>query len=315
MDLNENSAGFPAEIEQRLASVEVPGKLVNRFISFGQFPLVRFLAQAGKDANITLRGIRSWGYADGGYRAVLEYELVTPEGTFEATVTVHGAEAPNHEYEQRQWHVELTKTSLLQDEAHVKLTPYGASVGRLYLNAHTFADGWKDEMGKPGRGGAFALMLPSGEREKALADLEKVLPLAALAGPFGASLAVSEGAALQQAARFLAGSMIRVEPKRFIVSDNERDEVVAKAHNIYHVKIDLARTPPLRRIEGGHILLSYDLQLSKPGDFVAECILDIEGDANALESSNPDAGWRVVSLRIISGKKTPPQPLQEALPN
>ena len=78
----------------------------------------------------------------------------------------------------------------------------------------------------------FLLPGDTPERETVLANLEKTAPLAAAAGPLGASLGLPAGAALQGMAQFLGGSGIQVEPKRFHVADAERNEVVAQVYKV-----------------------------------------------------------------------------------
>jgi hypothetical protein len=312
LELRENEIGFAAELEQLLSRAEVRGKQSSLFNLFYQFPLVRVLAQAGKDGKIVPRGIRSWGYIEGGYRVVLDYDIETPEGTFEATVAVHGTEAPNNEYERRQWYVELNHTRLNQDQASIRYTPFGENIARVNENAKKFLTEWKNEMSNPSREGSFVLTLPTAEREQALAELHKAARLGAAAGPLGASMALPIGSAIPGLTKFVNGSTVRLEPKRFTIPENERDEIMEQVRYLAGMglqgrMLEMADSPPIRKLEGGRIWLSYDVQISEPGNFLAECVVDLEGDANALASSNTDAAWRVAALRIVSGRKTPMQ--------
>src|SRR5262249_59104212 len=69
---------------------------------FRQMPLVRLLVQGGKEATFSLQGVRSLDYIRGGYRVALLYEISTPEGTFEAEVTVQSSTVQEGGYERRE---------------------------------------------------------------------------------------------------------------------------------------------------------------------------------------------------------------------
>ena len=313
LGLSEDDPGFTAEVENRFAAMEGPGRSASLYNLFNQFPLVRTLSQAGKEAVPVMRRVDSWDYVDGGYRVVFLYDLETPEGTISAKVAVHGVEAPSNEFEHRQWYVELGRTSL--DDSSRKPSNFGIAVDRVNLEGQLFIRDWQQKLHEPVRDGVFVFSLPGDQREKALASLKKITPLAAVAGPLGTSLSSPEGDTLQQLTRFIAGGPLRFDLQGAI-AEQERAEVVADLHRIiargpFQRKLNLQRIPPRRTVVDGRVRLGFDLQISGPNLYVIDCVLELEGNATTLETAAVEADFRLVALRVVSARKVTPEQSQQ----
>ncbi len=313
LGLREDDPNLLAEVEQRLAALEGPGRPVSMFNTFYQVPLVRLLVQNGREMKIIPRGVTTWDYVRGGYEVVFLYDLETPEGTFEATITTRGLTAPQTEYERRQWYIEMKQTRLNEQDAVLGLTDKGRATSRLVGSANGFLQQWLEEMAKPAREGAFLLSLPQGQREKARADLKNAAPLIAVAGPVGATLALPSGRTVEEFTRFLDGGLIRTDGWRIKGAEEDRREIVAHVRKLFAKRdfsgqLQPSRSMPLRLRVGDHLRFRHDIQIGEPGRYFAEGFLEIECDAKLLDSPEAQLDsrtWRFVALHLLNGKKAP----------
>lgn len=154
------------------------GSKYQRLINHDLFALI---SPVGKNARCEAKGIRSWTYLgtkQGGYQVDLNYDIVTPEGTFPAVISVLSSEGSKDEG--RVWQVLLEGTGLAPPGER-KLSALGANVMALRLDSREFARDWVRKLGQGHRDEAFLDTRPPAERP--------VLRQLAQAGPVTASAA------------------------------------------------------------------------------------------------------------------------------
>jgi hypothetical protein len=300
-----------AEVEQRILGLEGPRKTEKQPASmlntFNQLPLVRQLAQGGKETNLVLKGVVSWSYVRGGYEVVLLYDLEMPDATVEATITARGQTAPQNEYEQRQWYIDMKQSHLHEQDLMRRMTEQGRVMARIGGQSGEFLGKWQNEITGTERQGAFLLSLPAEQREQAKKAIEKAAPLAALAGSFGATTALPEGVTLEKLAQFCDGKPMEIDG-RFRLPDNERQELLADMRKLFtqddsRLRFMPSQSLPLRTRSKDKLLFKHDVQIGVPSGYLVEAVAEIECDAKALDSPKVEPNWRFVTLRLVSAKK------------
>ena len=104
--------------------------------------VVQLISLAGDQCQVKSTGMRSWDYRTaglGGYLVELNYEITTPEGTYEAVVTVLGSQVENQPG--RHWQALLEGTALGPPEQR-QLTPLGRNVLALRRDSREFVRDW-----------------------------------------------------------------------------------------------------------------------------------------------------------------------------
>jgi len=122
--------------------------------------IVRMLQRAGKNYELTPRGLKEWDLMDGGLAVKQLFDLRTPEGKYELILPVYGRDIP--ELGGRQWLLQLKGADIKDRQT--------TSLGRLILDvqveSHLFLYQWVDEINRGKLFDAFLKTLPVADRAK-----------------------------------------------------------------------------------------------------------------------------------------------------
>ncbi|MBL8799473.1 MAG: hypothetical protein JNM56_36665 [Planctomycetia bacterium] len=185
--------------------------------------VVQLVMRAGAQCQVKSTGMRSWDYRTaglGGYLVELNYEITTPEGVFEAVVTVLGSHIENQPG--RHWQTLLEGTALGPPE-HWQLTPLGRNVLALRRDSREFVRDWVKKLSAGDLEAAFLDTRDACDRPL-LRSLSRQVPVMALgslathdsAGPVLANLLFvfdrrSTLPTVMDNGSFLSGGLIQAE--------------------------------------------------------------------------------------------------------
>jgi hypothetical protein len=113
---------------------------------FRDSELVRRVVQAGAETQIQPLGVKEWDYAkSGGYKVQRAYHITTPEGRFDAHITVVGSESRNREFEGRQWFV-VSGGPETTGIYHGELSDLGKALLELRSQTRDFIGQWSTKL-------------------------------------------------------------------------------------------------------------------------------------------------------------------------
>jgi hypothetical protein len=279
---------------------------VNMMERFRQHKLVRLLFQAGPDeVQLLSKGVKSWSYTKAGYEVSFTYAITTPDGEFEAVVTLLGSEAPDNEYPGRKWQVVMHKTNLNEQDASLHPTRTGQAFMQLAREGQVFLGAWQENMAPGTRAESFLMTLPEEEREQVRKDLHRVRRLGAVGGSLTTALPTTEKA-VERYHRFLDGSLVEIDLRHFLADKETREKVAAKIRKMFsatvrEMEIKPSDSTPLRSRAGEKLVVAYDMRMSDSATVMAEAVFEVECDARALESADAKAHWRVARIRLVGG--------------
>jgi len=105
-------------------------------------------------------GIKDWGFEEGSYRVYQNYRLRTPEGPYDATITVAGTEGA--EGGGRQWQVLMNKTGARQSG----FTRLGVMMTEVKSEMMAFVRIWQSKLSRGETAAAYLQTLDPAERAK-----------------------------------------------------------------------------------------------------------------------------------------------------
>jgi hypothetical protein len=276
---------------------------------FTQAQLVRLVTQGGPETRFEPRGVKSWEYEKGGYRMVLSYDIVTPECSFPAVVTVHGSEA--RKGGRREWFVEAQNSGPSEAEGPVRPTEFGQRMAALSREAASFFGRWQEAMGRD-RVEAFLLTLREEQRKQARAALGRVSRVEAAAGGLAAQAVPTDGVA-DKYQNYLAGGLVESDPKAFVNTPDVEKKALAGLRSIFAarpeegLRFEPGRSPPLRSREGKTVRFSFDFRLSDPRlGSSTEVVTLIEGDAAATDAKEHPGRWRLAGFKVTGSRAMGP---------
>ncbi len=252
--------------------------------TFRASELAQLIQQGGAEGRIEGKGVQNWAFEEGNYKVTRLYQITTPEGEMEATITTIGAEDKHRVYEGRQWHLFWDSASITR----VKLTPFGERVAALRGQALLFLDQWSKNV----------LMATPASLESAYLDTQSAAERAA------------KGAAFREG---------KVDLKNFVHAQQFRAEnkliegvVLEALQNLFKpggaeqprfldLKISPIGSRPWKQAEGkitftvdANFVLGADRKTIYRGDLG----LVVESEPDALDAGK-SAHWRVVRVEPI----------------
>jgi hypothetical protein len=298
------------------------GSFSGQVTTFTQDSIVRSInhlppGNVATDTTIRPIGVKSWEYTNGGYHVVLMYEVSTPERVFEMRVNVQGVE--NRQGGPRQWYVLFQQSGPAGKKADL---PLAFRVGELGSNSERFLADWVAKLSNGNYREAFLDTQPADRRE-ALRGTYRARQLAAMLAPENPLLR-PEPLADSEAARrlylpgyreFIQGGLVQAGDD-FWAPGSVRADIPRKARSAFE-KAAALFTSYLK--EDRPVMLMYEVkdgrlrcyypfegnlfhQYMIQGDFI------VETDARALTDESETQPWRVVSMRLLNGKRfAPPQ--------
>lgn len=173
---------LPALLELGDADQGGRGSMMQEIRGFTFNEYVQLLANGGTEANIELKGLKSFEYSDGGFKVVLRYQVSTDLGTFHILVTAHGRTAQGKEFKGRQWNIVLKECGL-DSSMPFQQSPVGMAYLALRQNATQFARQWTNSLGGEQQAVEACLMtLEPQERTRRARDLQQRASLHITAG-------------------------------------------------------------------------------------------------------------------------------------
>jgi hypothetical protein len=288
----------PDRIEERFGASENPGRVPLR--RFETSELIRLVVNGGQDTQVEPRGVTRSEYSEGSYWVERAFDVRTPEGSFEAVITLNGMESPR-DFKGRQWYLRFDFSGIPHKEKAM-MTALGDERNRLRASAYQFASNWAREL----RAGHFdAVVLdtaPPAVRREYDARLAAT-QLAATAGDPLGSLALAEAARQQllepRRRAFLDGALVSLEhfktsPPADLVQEIKRRLLPDSVEPIQFT-LD-QQIFPVTEVNG-RIRVGLDLQLMLPPRYSADGQLVVEAEAGAAR--DPDLSvWRVAALEL-----------------
>jgi len=205
--------------------------------------LIQVVRRGGPETSVTPLGVKSWEYTEGGYQVVQAYRITSPEGTFEADLTVRSSQG--REFKGRQWHLVWTGAVNFGPR---ELTPRGMAMQEWPQAAAGFARQWlgrrEPEQWHAYRDRAYLETHPRRERLRLRQQERLCLAVAGFtAAPAGGS---GPGAALARVVpavdpdlgqelylpgyrEFLAGGLIHSDPQTFRAPKPELKQAIPEA--------------------------------------------------------------------------------------
>lgn len=307
LDLREEDPDLQRKLAQKFQMNAGEQMADDPLVKFGQHQLVRLLLQGGKESRINSKGVRSWEFTKGGYLVSLHYEIEVPEGTYSAIVTLHGSKAPHNEYPQRQWAIDFEKTNLERQEKPPELSAFGVKAKKLQQDGRQYAFQWLMYLSLD-RPAAFLSTIPASDRDKAAKQLTNIVRMSAITGPIVTN-SMEGGSLLRNYQQFLAGEMTQIDADALQGTSDVRLRLTELIRFLIpgpqglRGPLELAReTEPLYKVEGNRVRLSFDFQVAMREQFTINGILELEGDAKALEAEKMVPNWHVARIRIVSGR-------------
>lgn len=186
---------------------------------FPEVPLVQILRDAGDQATVEFRGMRSWDFQLGSYIVELNYRIKVPEAEYDVVAAVVGMES--QAWPGRQWQVMLYRP--FSEEGQItklteQRTEFGKRVAELQRESYEYAERWLKKVNEHHLDEYYLDTCPPAERAKHKNELVEAMATAQLAGiqaqgEGGAtSMLIAVGRLsllLQHYSAFLAGSLVK----------------------------------------------------------------------------------------------------------
>lgn len=322
LTLNPESPTLLREVEERMSIAQDPNAMQNRFSSFAQTELVRLLQRSGEEeTKLQLRSIQAMDYTSDGYKVVLIYQIETPDGQFEAEITLLGSMVETDEGNRRLWRVDDMNSRLSKEAGKHVLTERGKTYERYSTQASTFVGQWHVKLGRD-KQAAFLQSLPAGQRATTRELLDNARLLGAAAGAVGI-VSLDDNAEYSRFLGFLGGEFVTLEEDRFPDDEELRKLTLAGIRQMFSigstgVNMRVPEAIPQRRVNDGKIRFFYDVQMRLPPAIAVEGILEVEADERELNTEVPDSiPWRAKGIRLLTGRVAgagptggarPPQP-------
>src|SRR5262249_13984137 len=270
--------------------------------AFEMNELVRFVQRGGPQTTIKPLGIREWVYRGGGYLVRLNYDINTPEGEFEALVTVQGSEGKMREG--WRWMVSWPETHTL---SLPKPTLLGQRLIHLQHSSGSFIDQWMRKLGENDVTEAFLDTLEPAEREQARAAYREQLTAHNVTDDEAQRKLYLPG--YQQFDWF---NLVHAEPERFWAPKQPadlREPILAEVRKLFEQPgqvLALALRPdriqvPLWTADDKKVRLWHDMQIVAD-KYGLDGALVTETDVEALQKNIPSPPWRLAGMYLRRGR-------------
>jgi hypothetical protein len=274
-------------------------------VAFQDQDVIRLVQRAGPDLKVTPLGVKSWEYDKGGYQVAEIYQLETPEGVFEVSVTVRSGEGP--ELEGRKWYVLPQGPQFPLPVGAPRFTRLGRTLEKWYRPAHDFAAEWVKKRNDGDSVGVFLDTLTPQERQTRRQENEGRLVL-------GTFFLGSDWAAKGLPGFTDSTKLLRTEGFQALTKDREEIRNIVTQHFRDRTRI-LLRPPESRGwwkfvdSDKGVLqaFLPVALLVQDPGKdaaaaprYICDAAVILESEPGEV-STERDPGWRVVGVQLIRG--------------
>jgi hypothetical protein len=290
---------------------------------FKERDYMRAITQGGEQTEIRPLGVEKWDYEDGGYKIHRAYQIVTPEGVSDFSVTVLGTESPTREYQGREWQIIHTETTF----KGVELTQLGKNIGDHNRQSALFLSEWANKLGRRELPEAYLDTRDPAERKQLRENYlaRFVATIAAGVAPADASPvtgclrwlpALDLGRPLYLPAydaQFTQGGIIQTPRKlndvggKFVLASMRA--LLGGPSNgsrLMMMAVEQGSAVHLWKIENDRLLLPHDFRVGfqpeqAPAQFAGTGVLWVESEAGAATTMRPQQ-WRVTSLELLGAE-------------
>lgn len=148
------------DMRENLRPADVRARFSDQLEQLRDGDLARAFRNWSGQVIVESAGVKEWGYEEGGYRVYENYRLRTPEGPYDATITVAGTESTDGSG--RQWQVMLGKTGARQSG----YTQLGLLMNESKSEMMAFLRGWVGKLARGETTAAYLQTLDPAERSK-----------------------------------------------------------------------------------------------------------------------------------------------------
>jgi len=274
---------------------------------FKQSEVVRLLGEAGPDAKLEFRGVRSWEYVKNAYEVLLTFRVTTPdESSYDVLVMVRGLEAENDEYTGRRWQVDFRRSGMPRDPEN---PPIYSETSRkntaLAQSANVFVSNWTQKFATGYGTEAMLDQLSSAEREAGRTALKDEAAIGAFSGGGVMLLRPTPEGPLKKAEEQTATSFLSKEGK-FFAEGNPRRKSAERLHTLLvtggrddAIRLEIDRVQPRRVLKGNSLQYHFDIRVTVLPSDMFTGVLVVATDAAVLNKPvGAPAEWQLIRLEL-----------------